>query len=53
MVLTSLDEDFVVTRQSKEVNMKGYYEADGPGLPHRDSVTAILDGVLVFSLKKP
>ncbi len=53
IVLTKLDEDFVVTRSSKEVNMKGYYEADGPGFPHKDTVTAILDGVLVFSLKKP
>ncbi len=50
VVLKILDEDFVVTRHTGEVNMKGYYEAEGPGLPH--NMVAILDGVLVFSLKK-
>ena len=32
--------------------MKGYYEGNGLGLPHGENVTAILDGVIVFSLKK-
>ncbi len=49
--LTLLD-DFIVTKDSGEANMKGYYEGEGPGLPHGDSVTAILDSVIVFSLKK-
>lgn len=50
--LTALDEDFIVSKDSGEANMKGYYEGDGPGLPHGDSVTAILDAVIVFSIKK-
>ena len=50
--LTLLDEDFIVPKDSGEANMKGYYEGDGPGLPHGESVTAILDGVIVFSIKK-
>jgi hypothetical protein len=51
--LTRLDDDFVVTQGSGEANMKGYYEGEGPGLPHGDKVTAILDAVIVFSLKRP
>ncbi len=50
--LTLLDEDFIVAKDSEEANMKGYYEGEGPGLPHGDSVTAILDAVIVFSLRK-
>jgi len=51
--LSGLDEDFIVSKDSGEANMKGYYEGDGPGLPHGDTVTAILDAVIVFSIKKP
>jgi hypothetical protein len=50
--LTMLDEDFIVQKDSGEANMKGYYEGNGPGLPHGEKVTAILDSVIVFSLKK-
>ncbi len=50
--LTLLDEDFIVAKESGEANMKGYYEGEGPGLPHGDSVTAILDAVIVFGVKK-
>lgn len=41
-----------MSKEPGEANMKGYYEGDGPGLPHGDSVTPILDAVIVFSLKK-
>lgn len=50
--LTRLDDDFIVPKDSGEANMKGYYEGKGPGLPHGEKVTAILDSVIVFSLKK-
>jgi len=50
--LTLLDDDFIVAKDSGEANMKGYYEGNGLGLPHGENVTAILDGVIVFSLKK-
>jgi len=50
--LTLLEEDFVVNEHSKETNMKGYYEGEGSGLPHGDTVTAILDAVIVFGIKK-
>jgi hypothetical protein len=50
--LTLLNEDFMVAKDSGAANMKGYYEGAGPGLPHGDSVTAILDSVIVFSLKQ-
>lgn len=64
--LTLLDSDFmvdtgsatvgaganIVDKDSGEANMKGYYVGDGSGLPHGDTVTAILDAVIVFSLKK-
>jgi len=50
--LTALGEDFIVSKDSGEANMKGYYEGEGPGLPHGDTVTAILDAVIVFSIKK-
>lgn len=50
--LTLLNEDFIVPKDSGEANMKGFYTGEGPGLPHSDSVTAILDAVIVFSLKK-
>lgn len=53
VVLKMLDEDFIVPKDSGEANMKGYYEGNGPGLPHGKSVTAILDAVIVFSLKPP
>ncbi len=56
LTFTILDEDFIVTRivngSSKEFNLKGYYEVEGPGLSHKDGVTAILEAVIVFSLKK-
>jgi hypothetical protein len=52
VALTLLNEDFIVAKESGEANMKGYYEGEGPGLPHGDSVTALLDSVIVFSLKK-
>jgi hypothetical protein len=53
VVLTLLDEDFIVAKDSGEANMKGYYDGEGPGLPRRDAVeAAILDAVIVFSLKK-
>ena len=48
----SVLDDFVVSKDSGETNMKGYYEGNGSGLPHGDSVTAILDAVIVFSIKK-
>ena len=51
--LSRLDDDFIVAKDSGEANMKGYYEGDGPGLPHGDKVTAILDAVIVFSLRSP
>ena len=53
VVLKMLDEDFIVPKDSGEANMKGFYEGNGPGLPHGKSVTAILDAVIVFSLKPP
>jgi len=49
--LTMLD-DCVVSKDSGETNMNGYYEGNGSGLPHGESVTAILDAVIVFSIKK-
>ncbi len=52
VVLTRLDKDFSVLKGSDESNMLGYYQAEGPGLPHGKSVTAVLDAVIVFSLKK-
>ena len=42
-----------MSNDSGEANMKGYFEGEGPGLPHGDKVTAILDAVIVFSLKQP
>ena len=51
VMLTMLNEDFLVAKDSGEANMKGFYEGKGPGLPHAESVTAILDAVIVFSLK--
>lgn len=50
--LTLLDDDFIVSKDSGEVNMKGFYKGDGSGLPHGKSVTAILDAVIAFSLKR-
>ena len=50
--LTRLDPDFTVTKDSGETHMKGYYEGNGPGLPHAQKVTAILDAVIVLSLEK-
>jgi hypothetical protein len=50
--LTLLDDDFAVTNDDGEANMQGYYEADGPGLPHGKKVKPILDGVIVFTLKR-
>ena len=42
-----------MSNDAGEANMKGYFEGEGPGLPHGDKVTAILDAVIVFSLKQP
>lgn len=53
VVLKMLDDDFIVPKDSGEANMKGFYEGNGPGLPHGKTVTAILDAVIVFSLKPP
>jgi hypothetical protein len=64
--LTVIDRDFladvgtatpakdadIVNKESGEVNLKGFPEGNGPGLPHGENVTAILDAVIVFSLKK-
>ncbi len=50
-MLTMLNEDFLVAKDAGEANMKGFYEGTGPGLPHGEKVTAILDAVIVFSLK--
>jgi hypothetical protein len=50
--LTMLNDDFIVAKDSGEANMKGYYVGNGSGLPHGKSVTAILDAVIVFSLKQ-
>jgi hypothetical protein len=52
VTLTSIDDDLVVTNESGKANMKGYYEADGPGLPHGKTVKPILDAVIVFGLVK-
>lgn len=56
VALNRLDEDFIVVesegKEIEEKNMRGYYECEGPGLPHGNSVEAILDAVIVFSLKK-
>lgn len=49
--LSRIDEDFPVTTDSGEADMQGYYEAEGPGLPHGEKVKAILDAVIAFSLK--
>lgn len=48
--LTLIDHDLVVTNDDGEANMKGYYEADGPALPHGKTVKAILDAVIVFTI---
>lgn len=49
--LTALDGGFVATTDSGEMNMNGYFEGNGPGLPHGKTVKAILDAVIVFSLQ--
>src|SRR5205823_5787004 len=56
LVLNRLDEDFNVTdtgvKDVDEINMIGYYNGEGAGLPHSNSMAAaILDSVIVFSLK--
>ena len=63
--LTLLDDDFIadtgssgiasdakITTAEGEGNFKGFYTGDGSGLPHGKAVTAILDAVIVFTLKK-
>jgi hypothetical protein len=57
VMLSQLDEDFMVVdyggQKIKAINMKGYYDSEGPGLPRGKSMeAAILDAVIVFSLKK-
>jgi hypothetical protein len=56
VTLTRLDEDFIVVQSDgkdiEEKNMKGYYDGEGPGLPHRKGIDAVLDAVIVFSLKR-
>jgi hypothetical protein len=56
LVLNRLDDDFMVVesggKEIDETNMKGYYAGEGSGLPHGNKVEAILDAVIVFSLKK-
>jgi hypothetical protein len=52
VALTLLDEDFRVSTEHDEPNMNGYYRGEGAGLPHGKAVTAVLDAVIVFSLKK-
>lgn len=50
--LSPVDDDFPVTGGPKEGNLPGYYEGEGPGLPRGKTVRAILDAVIVFSLKR-
>ena len=50
VTLTLIDDDLAATNGDKGMNMKGYYEADGPGLPHGKTVKPILDAVIVFGL---
>lgn len=50
--LTLIDDDLIVTNEQGKANMKGYYEADGPGIPHGETVKPILDAVIVFTLTK-
>ena len=54
VTLTSIDDDVSVTNDTEDSdkNMKGYYKADGPGLPHGETTKPILDAVIVFSLSK-
>jgi hypothetical protein len=52
VTLSLIDDDLTVTNSAGDKNMKGYYEADGPGLPHGKTVKPILDAVIVFSLAK-
>ena len=52
VLLTRLDEDFTVIKGEEETSMTGYYKGNGPGLPHGKNVEALLDAVIVFSLKK-
>jgi hypothetical protein len=54
VTLTLIGDEVSVTNDTddSEKNMKGYYEADGPGLPHGETVKPILDAVIIFSLSK-
>jgi hypothetical protein len=52
VTLSLIDDDLTVINSAGDKNMKGYYEADGPGLPHGKTVKPILDAVIVFSLAK-
>ena len=55
VALNRLDEDFIVVesdgKEIDEMNLKGYFAGEGPGLPRGKSV-AVLDAVIAFSLKK-
>jgi hypothetical protein len=50
--LSLLNDDLTAAVDKGEVNLKGYYEGNGPGLPHGKKFKAILDAVLVFSVAK-
>jgi hypothetical protein len=57
VMLNRLDEDFSVVdhdgKEIEEMNMKGYFDGEGPGLSRGNRVAAaILDAVIVFSLKR-
>jgi len=55
VALNRLEDDFMVVesddKQIDEMNLKGYFAGEGPGLPRGKSV-AVLDAVIAFSLKK-
>ncbi len=53
VTLTPLDNKFTVAKTDETTAvMTGYFHGNGPGLPHGKTVVAVLDAVIVFSLKK-
>jgi len=53
VTLQRLTYDFQVVKSgSANGNMDGYYQVDGPGLPHGKKIAAALDSVIVFSIRK-
>jgi hypothetical protein len=55
ITLMPVDDDFVATQaNAAEMNMSGYYKAEGPGLPFskQNVSAAVLDSVVVFKLEK-